>query len=187
MGLSHSLELGRTRRSSGSPTASPPAARRPRSASAIRDRARTYLDGDPEAPPPEDPAVRQAVEEIEQQRQTRSDAERYAGALDQIDRNGGALNMGLSRTLQEFADDDRVRRLAEQMRAERENEYKEELFGPMDGPTLRDPTLGMALPFPGEGESVGLTLEQKCMLQKSPERRAGVRPGPEEAAGRPSS
>ena len=83
----------------------------------VLDLARTHLDGDPTAPPPEDPAVRKAVEELEQKRQTRSDAERYANALDRIDANGGALNMGLSRTLQEFADDNKVRRLAEQMRA----------------------------------------------------------------------
>ena len=144
----------------------------------VFDRARAYLDDDSERLPPADPAVREAVREIEQRRETRSDAERYAGALDQIEHNGGALNMGLARTLQEFADDNKVRRMAEQIHLERDNQYKEELFGPMDGPALRDPTLGLALPFPGEGEFVGLTLEQKCMLQKSPNAALACASGP---------
>jgi hypothetical protein len=144
----------------------------------VLDRAREYLDGDPGRPAPGDPAVREAVERLEQQRETRSDAERYANALDQIDRNGGALNMGLSRTLQEFADDNKVRRLAEQMRLERANEYKEEVFGPLEGPELRDPTLGLAIPFPGEGETVGLSVEQKCMLQKTPNAALACADGP---------
>lgn len=178
MGLSNNLKLGQG--PEVEKVADRMAARREAAEERQRvlDRARTYLDRDSGGPAPEDPAVRQAVREIEQRRQTRSDAERYAGALDQIDRNGGALNMGLARTLQEFADDNRVRRLAEQMRLERANEYKEEMFGPLDGPALRDPTLGLALPFPGEGESVGLTLEQKCMLQKTPNAALACAQGP---------
>ena len=144
----------------------------------VRGVAREYLDGDPAAPLPEDPQVREAVRDIERHRQTRADAERYAGALDQIDRNGGALNMGLSRTLNEFADDEDVKRMARDIRAEEANEYKEELFGPMDGPALRDPTLGQALPWPGEGRYASLTVEQKCMLQNNPNAALACAQGP---------
>ena len=123
--------------------------------------------------------MREAVKELEQKRRTRSDAERYANALDRIDDNGGALNMGLSRTLQEFADDNKVRRLAEQMRAERANEYKEEVFGPLDGPSLRDPKLGVAIPFlEHNGTSAGLTLEQECMLKGTPNAALACVQGP---------
>ena len=86
--------------------------------------------------------------------------------------------MGLSRTLTEFADDNKVRRLAEQIRTERDNRYKEELFGPLDGLALRYLTLGQALPFPGEGRFVGLSLEQKCMLQQTPNAALACAQGP---------
>ena len=49
----------------------------------------------------------------------------------------------------------------------------------MDGPSLRDPKLGIAIPFPGHnGTSVGLSLEQECMLQSTPNAALACVQGP---------
>ena len=76
--------------------------------------------------------------------------------------------MGTARALHELGDDPRVRRIARRIRRLRERRPLEEVFGPLDGPALLDPTLGLAIPWPGRGEEIGLSLEARCMRGLSP-------------------
>lgn len=69
--------------------------------------------------PKPDPVPATAQGPPEGQKQLHDDATRYAGAMDQIDANGGALNQGTANTLNEFGGRPRVRKLASQIRETR--------------------------------------------------------------------
>ena len=114
--------------------------------------------------------MHRAIQRIRERRRLQEEGRRYASVLDEIDSRGGALSMGTARALQELGDDPRVRRIATRIRTLREREHLEDRFGPLDGPALLDPTLGLAIPWPGRGEEIGLTVEARACAASRPAR-----------------